>query len=236
MFMHGRRLELMRQTLDDGRTIGKVLRITSQFSFKASEDFVKTNIRASHATEPLGCLGDLGWYDIRFSLWAMNEQLPDKVTGHLLAHHDAGGGPPVPMSFSGELFYPGGASASFYCSFHAENQQWAIVSGTHGYLHVPDFVIPFFGSETAFEVNAPAFRVRGCDFNMESHPRRLAAHEYSNSAPESQEANMIRTFARIVTSGQLEPRWGEQALATQRVVDACLHSARQDGQVVSMAL
>src|SRR5438093_5837425 len=100
MFMHSQRLPLLRQTLDDGRSIGSVRRITSQFSFLPSDDFLTANIRASNLLEPLGCLGDLGWYNIRFSLWVMNEQLPQRVAGRLLAGH--GAGPPVPMEFSGE--------------------------------------------------------------------------------------------------------------------------------------
>jgi hypothetical protein len=43
-----------------------------------------------------------------------------------------------------------------------------------------------------------------------------------------------RTFAQIVTSGQLQPRWGEQALATQQVLDALLCSARQDSSDVAV--
>jgi len=98
-----------------------------------------------------------------------------------------------------------------------------------------DCVVPFFGNEVGFAVNAPVFRVRSCcDFNLESHPRRLAVHEYSNGRPNAQEANMIRTFARLVTSGSLQPRWGEQPLTTQQVIDACLGSAQQDGKVVTV--
>jgi predicted dehydrogenase len=235
MFMHSRRLPLLRQTLDDGRSVGSVRRITSQFSFLAADEFLTTDIRASSLLEPLGCLGDLGWYTIRFSLWVMNEQLPHRVAGRLLAGHSPGAGPPVPMEFSGELLFPGGASASFFCSFRAGNQQWATVSGTHGYVHVPDFVVPFYGNEVSLEANAPVLRVRSCcDFNMESYPRRLAVQEYSNGMPNAQETNMIRTFAQIVTSGQLQPRWGEQALATQQVLDALLSSARQDGSGVEV--
>src|SRR5205085_3494742 len=116
-----------------------------------------------------------------------------------------------------------------------ENHQWADVSGTLGSLHVNDFVVPFYGSEAAFEVNTPIHRVQGCDFNMEDHTRRLAAHEYSNSAVNSQETNMIRTFARIATSRQLEPQWGDIALKTQQVVDACLRSAQEDGKAMEVS-
>src|SRR5262249_11059546 len=161
----------------------------------------------------------------RFSLWVMNEQLPQRVAGQLLAEHRQGNSPPVPMEFSGELFFPGGESASFFCSYRTGNQQWAAVSGTHGSLRVRGFRCPFYGKQAGFEADAPVLRVRSCcDFNMESHPRRLAVHEYSNGMPNAQETNMIRTFAQIVTSSQRQPRWGEQALATQRVLDALLRS------------
>ncbi len=230
MFMHSGRLNLLRQTLDTPQTIGPLLRIVSQFSFKATDEFLAGNIRVTSDLEPLGALGDLGWYNIRFSLWAMKEQLPERVTGRILARHGAGGGVAVPLDFSGELFYPNGVTASFYCSFRAENQQWAVLSGTHGYLTVPDFVLPFFGSEVAFEVNTPIFRVQGGDFNMEAHPRRFAVHEYSNGTPNSQETNMIRRFAGLVLGGKVDPHWGDIALKTQQVLDACLRSAREDGR------
>jgi predicted dehydrogenase len=235
MFMHSQRLPLLRQTLDDGRSIGSVRRITSQFSLLPSDDFLATNIRASNVLEPLGCLGDLGWYNIRFSVWVMNEQLPQRVVGRVLAGHNPGAGPQVPMEFSGEMFFAGGESASFFCSYRTGNQQWANVSGTHGFLQVPDFVVPFYGKEASFETNAPVLRVRSCcDFRMESYSRRFAVHEYSSGMANAQETNMIRTFAQIVTSGQLQPRWGEQALATQQVLDALLCSARQDSSDVAV--
>jgi predicted dehydrogenase len=236
MFMHSQRLPLLSQVLDDQQSIGSVLRITSQFSFLAREDFLTQNIRVSNDLEPLGCLGDLGWYNIRFSLWVMNEQLPQRATGRILAQHGRGDSrQPVPIEFAGELLFADGISASFHCSFRAENQQWANVSGTRGYLNVPDFVLPFFGSEAAFEVNNSVFQVQGCDFNMEKHLRRFAVHEYSNSMANSQETNMVRTFAQIVKTGKLEPRFGEIALKTQQVLDACLQSARLDGRPVPLA-
>ncbi len=55
-----------------------------QFSFCGTEEFAKSNIRASGELEPLGCLGDLGWYNLRFSLWVMNYQLPLRVSGRML--------------------------------------------------------------------------------------------------------------------------------------------------------
>src|SRR5262245_26055842 len=47
MFMHSSRLAGMRQTLDDGSSIGDIRRIMSQFSFLGSDEFFLKNIRTS---------------------------------------------------------------------------------------------------------------------------------------------------------------------------------------------
>ena len=48
---------------------------------------------ANAALEPLGCLGDLGWYCIRFTLWAMNWRLPREVTGRILSQAGSNASP-----------------------------------------------------------------------------------------------------------------------------------------------
>src|SRR5262245_55025152 len=151
MFMHNRRLQRMREVLDDPPHVGQVKRISSAFSFCAPAEFFAGNIRAHSVLEPYGCLGDLGWYCIRFALWVMNGQLPRHVTGRLLSEAGGKNSPsPVPAEFSGELLFHGGVSSGFYCSFLTHNEQWATVSGTKGYLALSDFVVPFFGSECSF--------------------------------------------------------------------------------------
>jgi predicted dehydrogenase len=229
MFMHSRRLPLLRQVLDDGTTVGELRRIASQFSFAAPAEFFGGNIRTAAGLEPLGCLGDLGWYNVRFSLWVMNYALPERVAGRTLAAH---GG--VPTEFAADLFFPGGVTAAFYCSFRTENQQWAHVSGSRGSVRVPDFVLPFHGPEAAFESDTPVFDVAGCTFRMGSHPRRHAVHEYGDGAANAQETNMVRTFADLAKSGNPDDAWPDIALRTQRVVDACLASAAADGRPVAV--
>jgi predicted dehydrogenase len=131
MFMHSRRLDALRKVLDDGQSIGTITRIVSHFTFGGTDEFFQSDIRTHSELEPLGCLGDLGWYNIRFLLWVMKEKLPAKVCGHTLASRSRPDSPaPVPCDFSAELFYPEGVSAAFYCSFLAEIQQWASVGGT----------------------------------------------------------------------------------------------------------
>jgi predicted dehydrogenase len=228
MFMHSARLSEFRKALDDGTSVGPLKRIASHFSFLGDDDFFRRNIRANGALEPLGCLGDLGWYTIRIALWAMHYELPERVSGCLLSERsEIPGFPPVPSEFSGELFFRNGVSSSFYCSFLTEMQQWVYMSGTKGTASMEDFVLPFYGNELACQISNPAYVKKGCDFIMHSGVRRLSVPEYSNSHDPSQESNMMRTFAGLVLSGHVDETWGEIALKTQQVLDACLVSARQ---------
>lgn len=235
MFMHSRRLDRMRDILTDGVSVGPVKRITSAFSFAGDEDFFSKNIRTDGVLEPYGCLGDLGWYNIRLALWVMNEQMPKSVTGRLLAQTGARkDAPPVPSEFSGELFFESGVSSGFYCSFQTHDEQWAIINGAKGYLRLSDFVVPFFGSEVAFDLNNTELKVTGCEFSMEPHERRIAIPEYSNSHATAQETNLFRNFAAQVLLGTLNDRWPEIALKTQRVMHACFESAHNQSRLVCL--
>jgi predicted dehydrogenase len=232
MFLHGLRLAALRQALDDGESVGEIRRIAAQFSFNGSPEFFAGDIRLDSRLEPHGCLGDLGWYTIGFALWVTRYDLPARVRARTLAEAARPGRDPVPTEMSGELLFRGGVSASFYCSFRTENQQWANVSGTKGLVHVPDFVLPFLGDETAFELTRSVFEIRGCDFDMQRRSRRVAVPEYSNSHPTAQEARLFRDFSALVLTGRRDPHWGDASLATQVVLDACRQSAREERDVM----
>lgn len=235
MFMHSDRLKDLRSTIDDGTSLGALRRINSQFSFCAPEDFLQGNIRMHSELEPLGCLGDLGWYNIRFNLWVMNYKMPISVTGNMLQGASRPDSPDkVPTEFSGEMFYPNGVSASFYCSFITAMQQWANLCGTEGNIHLDDFVVPCFGSDIGFTVAKMTSNQHVCDFNMERREQRVVTQEYSNSHPTAQETRLFRNFGELVLNGQTDPSWGEITLKTQRVMMACLESARNGGQAISL--
>lgn len=236
MFMHSPRLVAMRQVLDQGNATGKLKRIASHFSFHGDADFQRSNIRSMSQFEPHGCLGDLGWYCIRFILWAKNYELPRRVVGRTLQSiQGIGSREAVPGEFSAELFYDDGFSASFYCSFLTENQQWAHLSGERGSMLVRDFVLPFYGGESRFETNQAAFRVDGCDFHMHERTTEYRLPEYSEGHGNAQEIEMFRRFSAIVLAGKLEPSWGEITLKTQQVMDAAFASAKNGATTVEVA-
>jgi len=226
MFMHNRRLEQLRQVLDDGTSVGPLHRITAHFSFLGSEEFFQKNIRADGELEPLGCLGDLGWYGIRLALWAMKWEMPVEVSGRILTQSgDSPSGVAVPTAFSGELVFAGGASADFHCSFLAEHHQWANLTGTKGYVRVPDFVLPFSGSGLAFEVNQIKSNIDGCDWRLEHGVRAFGYADSGGNPATAQEANMFRNFSKQILSRHLNDEWPRAALLTQQVTNACLDAA-----------
>jgi predicted dehydrogenase len=226
MFMHSARLARIREVLDDPDRIGKIRRIVSHFSFYGDASFREGNIRSNSRYEPHGCLGDLGWYNIRFILWANQWREPTKVTATCLSTFQGSHSPkPVPAEFSAELSFDDGVSASFYCSFITENQQWSHISGERGSLSIDDFVLPFYGSEVGFAVDRPEFRIEGCDFHMHRRSLKISVPEYSAGFATAQEVNMFENFHAALRLPQPDPRWGAMSLATQRVIDAAFAAA-----------
>jgi len=228
MFMHSPRLPAIRTILDDGKSVGEIRRLMSIFSFQSDQRDFSGNIRVQPALEPAGCLGDLGWYCIRMSLFAMSWQMPREVSGRILSR---AAGTDVPTQFSGELIFNDQTSAGFYCSFLTESQQWFTVSGARGSLEVPDFVHPFNGYEPAFAVNRAEHRIKapsGTELPADATTLRDFGHALA------QDTNMIRNFTNQVLSGALNPAWPEMALKTQLVMDACLQSARKDSGFIKL--
>ncbi|MDG1511501.1 MAG: Gfo/Idh/MocA family oxidoreductase [Mariniblastus sp.] len=234
MYMHGERLDSIRNAIDT--KIGKIKRIATQFSFFGDQEFDEGNIRTNSELEPFGCLGDLGWYTIRFALWAMNYQLPKQVYGRMISAYKREDSPnSVPMEIECGMQFEDGVTSSFYNSFLTGHQQWAHVSGTEGSVYVPDFVLPFEGTEAKHSIYKPEFTVSDCDFAMVENREDVVVEEAGNSASNSQESNLFRNFAEIAMSGQTEDHWGEAALMTQRVMDACKKSAENGGVAIDLS-
>jgi predicted dehydrogenase len=230
MFMHNLRLNRIREVLEDGKSVGPVRRISSAFSFLGSGGFSDNNIRVDGRLEPFGSLGDLGWYCIRFTLWALKWQLPHTVTGRILSQSGSPGGrKPAPTEFSAELFFDDGVSAGFYSSFLAAYQQWVFVSGVDGWVWVPDFVHPFSSREPAFEVNRTEIRVP-VDAGAQGSTPGSDPAELGHAT--AQNTIMFHNFANQVFSGKLNEEWPMWALKTQQVLDACYKSAQESGKPV----
>jgi len=226
MFMHSPRLPRVREVLDDDQSVGPIRRIASAFSFHPGPEFFRTNIRAHGTLEPTGCLGDLGWYCIRIALWTLNWQLPEYVTGKMLLQSDhLPGRPGAPIEFAATLYYPGGMTVEFYSAFTAAKQQWVFISGQKGWVRMPDFIHPYDSYEPAFEVNEKKIVVAG----EVKCPAGANPEDFGHAT--AQDARMWRNFANQIASGKLNDEWPRWSLQTQKVLDACHESAKQNAPV-----
>jgi predicted dehydrogenase len=76
MFHHHNRMRELFRSLHDPFFVSEAVRVQSSFSFRGNEDFFSNNIRAKSTADPLGALGDLGWYNIRLALLAFSKYSP----------------------------------------------------------------------------------------------------------------------------------------------------------------
>ena len=219
MFMHHRRLAAMRAVLDDAGRFGAVRHVTSDFSFPGDDAFHANNIRVKADCEPLGCLGDLGWYNIRFSLWAHGWAAP--ATAQCTYHRAADGD--VPVECSGVLAWADGRSATFHCAFTQALTQTAAVIGTKGRLSLNDFVVCKDAERVTFDVQT--------DAGMVDTARVCVATDRREATDGCcQEAAMFETFAGLAQGGEGgRAFWGRVSVLTQAVVDACVASATAAG-------
>ncbi|MFN0054332.1 MAG: Gfo/Idh/MocA family protein [Planctomycetales bacterium] len=207
MWVHHHRTAHMQRILDSGQ-LGPLRRVTSAFSIEGRH-FQPDNIRYNRA---LGgsSLGDLGWYCVRATLWAL-EALPERVYATAAYQAD------VDLQLSALLWFGGGRMASFDCGYHLAFRKWMEVTGEAGSLVCDDFVHPWTPDTARFWLHGPQGK---------------ASQE--ESPPCIHEVRMIERFDTIVRTGKPEPRWVDDALATQQVCDALDRSARI-GECVAVA-
>lgn len=223
MFMHHARMRRVESTLQ--RLGPEPDLVTSRFSFRGDAAFFENNIRGNADTEPLGCIGDLGWYCIRIALEVMGG-MPDSVRAR---HHRLHGA--VPIHSSAELDFPGrdGVRHAFIqCSFVHPLAQWVEICGAEGSMRLDDFVI---GSPTEAVIQLETeSRLTEQDLVHERRLERIVTEDCV------QEVEMIRRFSDLARGAlPLEPIWGVRSHETQRIVDAIMSSASVDGARVPIA-
>ncbi len=224
MFDHSQRIQAVSDHVASGQ-LGTLRRVQTHFSFSGDAEFQADNIRTDVRLEPHGCLGDLGWYCIRFILWVNGFRDPVRVSGRTVTRLSRPGGDDwVPGQFAGELVFEDGATAGFFCSFLSANQQTATVSGDSAYLSVDDFVLPLYDSQTGWQVHRHELEIDNCRWNFRRRTDSHRCDEYHSGEANAPEVQMVRTFAEKVLATAPDASLAERAVQTQRVLDACRRS------------
>ena len=169
-----------------------------------------------------GHVGDLAWYNVRFTLLAMGWEMPTHVQAVFQREHRG-----VPTLATAEVTFEGGTVSVMQSSFVQPTRQWFEICGTEGTLNLRDFV---HGApdESAFEVEIMT-TLNANHTKLERTPRREVTRDCA------QEVEMIRNMSSIALgNAERDPFFEDVALQTQVVVDAIMASARRGGEMVEL--
>jgi len=221
MFMHHTRTAALTALIADPAKFGTPKVVSSCFSVSVPDEALNANIRSQASCEPLGALGDLGWYSIRFSLMAYQFEQPEAVSCHF--HELSNDG--VPLSVSCVMRFSNNRLATFDASFKANMRQWAEVSSDTHTAHVDDFVVPY-SETTSLRLSSGGIGEKALFFE------KTVVEESAYSC--LQHTAAVDKFSEMSLSGQHEAHWPAIALQTQVVCDACMASGNQDGAWVAV--
>ncbi|GER55477.1 trans-1 2-dihydrobenzene-1 2-diol dehydrogenase [Striga asiatica] len=231
MWMHHPRTAEMKAFINDSQRFGRLKAVHSIFSYNSGPDFLNNDIRVKPDLDALGALGDTGWYCIRAILWAAGYQLPKTVTALRDAEFNEAG---VILSCGASLLFHDGILATFYCSFLSNLTMEISALGTHGFLRVHDFTIPFQEKVGPFYVHANT-KFAELSIGIEPGPTE---HLVATDLP--QEAMMVKEFSSLVEKIKVhgfgtDKIWPTISRKTQVVVDAVKASIEKGFEPVEVA-
>lgn len=240
MFVHNSRTGNMLDYVSREAEFGKVTRINSEFTFRGDEDFFANDIRTTKSGDPYGCIGDLGWYCVRFA------QLVFRKTGYgtvtraqttFWTLNDEG----VPIDAQCLVFFNSENAEnqneervlSFHCSFVHPLHQRVDVVGTKHSLEMMDYVIPREGSSS--------WCVHGQELTDNDEYSARSINRVEVPCGPVQEVLMWRNFSkhcRAVESRGWQDHDANELSAisvqNQKIVDALMESIAEDGKPVSL--
>ncbi|OLP86761.1 putative oxidoreductase [Symbiodinium microadriaticum] len=217
MFLHNARQDSIKSVLSDGGMFGDLRHVDSTFSIDCANDeaWAADNIRMKRSLEPLGCLGDLGWYDVRLTLWAFQYSLPTSVSCTYVEHTED----MVPTHLMAQMRF-GNKTGSFMCSFKSAFRNSAEFVGSKAVLSLEDFVVTGKLETASYKVTQTTFGAKAETFPLVT----LKDEELKTGV---QHAKLVETFSGLVASGKVDETWPEQTYQTQLVLDAMVKSAEQ---------
>ena len=234
MFVHHERTLHLQRLLATPR-FQSVHRAQCNFSFRGDDSFFENNIRGDSGLDPLGALGDLGWYCIRYSV-LLFEKMPTHVTAVCRRYSPCG---KIPYDLSATLFYDDDNDCTFLfdCSFLQGFRQSACVSirpvqhgGADKIITCDDFVIPRSMLSSNYTVESSDASAPFAD----EGGRVLSAVEKVSFGECVQEQQMLLYLASLRTQGTGAPRHQEVLAGmrkTQVIMDAVLAAARVSGPI-----
>jgi hypothetical protein len=216
MMMHHPRLELLRAALRDPLA-GDVRRVEAALSFDGRGGFMQNDIRTKASGDPLGALGDLGWYTVRLGLLAASQGrdreggtsssgggsgsgggivMPKRCSARCSLWSDGG---VVPLEVEAVCYFESGATLHFSNSFMLPwRQRFEIASTSRRsavaskVLACDDFVIPRSRTQASFTMESAA-----TPSDVDTAVSSIIDVFTADTSHAQQEVRMVEEFCRI---------------------------------------
>ncbi len=189
--------------------LGEVWSVASAFQFSLGD---RGNIRFNPALEPMGAIGDAGWYNMRAAV----EYLPpdvvlDTVSAHLRRDPETG----AALSGTGVLDFTDGSTSTWNCGFDSGAVVMDLrITGTRGVINIDDFLSQSRDGSAAF-----LYRKGGWG--------RGTSEEVSVASTKPGAALMFEDMAAAAADPSLREQWMSATERTQALLDAAWMAALQ---------
>lgn len=201
-FVHHPRYTAIRQRAAD--IVGQPRSLESRFLISLTD---RSDIRYDPALEPLGAIGDLGWYNMRATLEYLAPEASLRTATTHLERDDATG---AIIAGEGTLAFDDDTLSSWRCSFDATPVDIGLtLTGTLGALSMDNFI----GED---EDHAASYRYASDSASAE--------HRISIASRQSGPALMFEDFAAAARDASLRERWMQASERSQALLDAALGS------------
>jgi predicted dehydrogenase len=205
-FVHHPRSISIRDGMAD--RVGSPVSVDSAFQFNLSE---RSNIRYNPALEPMGAIGDAGWYNMRAAVEYLSPDVGLHATSAFLRRDEETG---AATGGSGVLAFADGTTSTWSCGFDSGAVVMDLrITGPVGSIAIDNFLGQDPDNSAQY-----VYRKGGWGAEAVREPVRI---ESSLSGA----ALMFEDFAAAVTDKALREQWIQATERTQALLDAVWQSA-----------
>jgi predicted dehydrogenase len=205
-FVHHPRTVLIQSRMAD--LVGDPVSVDSAFQFDLPD---RSNIRYDPVLEPMGAVGDAGWYNMRAAVAYLSPNAELQMTSAVL-RRDAETG--AVIGASGVLVFRDGATSTWTCGFNSGAVIMDLrISGTIGSINIDDFL-------SQQPDNSARYLHRTGGWGPEA-----ARESVTIASSLSGAALMFEDFAAAVADAALREQWIRATERTQALLDAVWQSA-----------
>ncbi|MEE4161570.1 MAG: Gfo/Idh/MocA family oxidoreductase [Woeseiaceae bacterium] len=188
------------------QTVGRPRTLETRFLVSLTD---RSDIRYDPALEPLGALGDLGWYNMRATVEYLSEGAsPREVAASIVRDAKTG----VITAAEGRIDYADGAISRWQCSFLADAVDIGLdLGGPGGMVSMNNFIGEHEDGSADYTIHAGGEQPQGVRIDS------------ARSGP----AKMFEDFAGAALNPERRGRWIEASEQTQALLDAVLDAAER---------